>query len=1063
MKNDIQVRRASPWLLFAAVGAVLTVPAAAQTVRATLTDVSPDFGVLTLERSSVNSGGRVFSVVSSPQTDVSGRDTVYAAAELSGIWKSVDSGATWRQSSRGLTWGRTLQSVHALAIDPGDGRRLVYATFDDTIRVPSRAARSLWYSTDAAENWAEATLIDASGDRCAAPYAIRFVSFGTGRAYAGSAGCGGVFSSTDLREWRPFSLPAGLTVPSHLSAHQSTVFVCSGANLFRGIVDAGGRAAWSSPIALPFVTCDGLQALPTSQPISPAALVTYHLPSRTAEIALVNFDANTIVPLEYAGAQLLIHRSRTVGGSGGEGVFVARRAGKGPESFDVYFGNSLQFFELLHPITPSTTSVSPAEWIRFSYTGAGSPRPDVPLIHVDTWAMAFSPSYDGATSCGAYAASDGGLSRRTGCDPYAWTTANVGLHAFNSQYMAGSPARDCTGPYSSCAQLYVPSGHNGTVQSRTGGLPPRGADTAWDYLGGGDSGFASIDPAFPSVLHVDQFVWHATDPRSAPDRSSPSFAIWNAADQATFIAQYGDTFPPQPPLSRILTIPSELAPPFGDYLGITRLSGGDGIVRANFSRSAASSEPTVTWNPITAGTPFRPATVLAVAAGGGHASPTVYVLGVAATEPDGTAARVYRGRIDSSGTVPAWTDVSTSGATCTPGGSPIQLNRPVNLIVDPYDPLRVYVTDEGAARIRSSDDGGNCWRDEDTLTRMATGNGEFLFRCTGTIAGGNRFCPLQQLLIPYGATNTRVALLFPGEPAVSQDGGRTWTRAELTGAGALGGLNSLRDLVAPAISGFMLVPSGDSLDGASLFVALDGRGLVRLDFASGSRSLTRVFVVDICFVLGDCPPPGNPAELDAYVVNETSGARIPLSSADGRLFRGKEEGSAAGDAPLVYHFEIGKVVTATFTQGRPERDENGVLLYGPSFADDNIAEVKVSASAEKVAYGRDDKPAALIIQCGLRLDAASATAAPEQGNTIAVLRYRLVAPGADAKDSWRTSPLRPAGSGQFAGELNLEKDAWAALGGKDGELQYQVIVNGGLHSSPIARIPVVFEQRKGGL
>jgi hypothetical protein len=73
----------------------------------------------------------------------------------------------------------------------------------------------------------------------------------------------------------------------------------------------------------------------------------------------------------------------------------------------------------------------------------------------------------------------------------------------------------------------------------------------------------------------------------------------------------------------------------------------------------------------------------------------------------------------------------------------------------------------------------------------------------------------------------RVALLFPGGLALSRDSGATWQAIDhFASSGGLG-ITSLRELLAYPYSAFVDTSAGS--DAFSLYVALKGRGLVRID------------------------------------------------------------------------------------------------------------------------------------------------------------------------------------------------------------------------------------------
>ena len=139
---------------------------------------------------------------------------------------------------------------------------------------------------------------------------------------------------------------------------------------------------------------------------------------------------------------------------------------------------------------------------------------------------------------------------------------------------------------------------------------------------------------------------------------------------------------------------------------------------------------------------FGPGQIGALAASGGLASPTLYVLTANDISYDKAspvqAGQVYKSN-RSGGLVNSWTRVSNG------------IVRAYNLFVNPYDPKYLYVTDLGDSTIKSSSDGGLTWHAEPALTNIATNYNEFRFNC-GQPAdpnGTNFFqnsCPLSSMV-----------------------------------------------------------------------------------------------------------------------------------------------------------------------------------------------------------------------------------------------------------------------------------------------------------------------------
>jgi len=127
----------------------------------TVTDVSPDNGFGTTPNADAP-GGRIVSLVVDPNVP----NVLYAAAELSGVWKSVDGGRSWQWSSTGIRTAITA-SNYALAVGATNSNRLMYAAEDDDGRIPcptdpagtfNCGLGGLYVSDDAGSHWQRVSL-----------------------------------------------------------------------------------------------------------------------------------------------------------------------------------------------------------------------------------------------------------------------------------------------------------------------------------------------------------------------------------------------------------------------------------------------------------------------------------------------------------------------------------------------------------------------------------------------------------------------------------------------------------------------------------------------------------------------------------------------------------------------------------------------------------------------------------------------------------------------------------------------------------------------------------------
>jgi hypothetical protein len=163
------------------------------------------------------------------------------------------------------------------------------------------------------------------------------------------------------------------------------------------------------------------------------------------------------------------------------------------------------------------------------------------------------------------------------------------------------------------------------------------------------------------------------------------------------------------------------------------------------------------------------------------------------------------------------------------------VTRAYNLIVNPYDPNEVYVTDLGdlnGRTIKVSRDGGQTWQAIPALKDIATNHGEFLFSCGAFAWGPDNFqdkqifgnqCPLTQMVFVRDLPEIRVAVLYPGGIALSQDGGMSWTPLNATNEQP-----SEQPIELPHSAFYD--PRPNARNGQpSIYVGLEGKGVIRIE------------------------------------------------------------------------------------------------------------------------------------------------------------------------------------------------------------------------------------------
>jgi hypothetical protein len=814
-----------------------------------VTDVSPDNERRTTLNA--NTGGRIITVVVDPHRE----NFVYADSEFAGVWRSEDGGTSWTQASRGLRNGRSA-GVPALAADETRSGWLLYSTQDDDDRPAAKNGRhhygGLWYSDNYGDTWQKVNLSNS----CLNPN-VRAVDFSAGHALVVTQNCG-LITSTDMLTWSSLpALPDGSS-PAVIAVRGQDVAACNGRPISGGrgsviykstipdLLDPSGTPAgmpWGLTASSGLETatpCKALAMVPTRDSRRLAAVALGVDPGScapdpwcTIDISLVDFGTGTVLSFGFERRlQTLFPDDSVAAGKtrccGRARVFVAPHG----SGFDVFASDGRWFYQLQSQLIlvdqVTITTRLPSDWQSLSVTGESR------LMHDDAWSMAFPRTYDSSAGrCAAFSSHDGGVSKRTSCDTHSWVPSMSGLHAFKSGIMAGVGQNPCT--HSNCITLYVPSGDNATWVSANGVNP----GTPWDWINCcGDTGFAIADPALKrQVLTGEEGQYHVIRaPRDVPPtQDDPSFDIHTGPDG---IVGFPSSESQQAPISQVLTMDGEPGWPLGDYVALQRPSnapGDDVIVRSRISEDRLPN-----WQPLYASSPipgqsssgnFSRNSVLALATSGGHTHLVVYVLISAPSVGAGPQRNVFRGQVNGSGVVPRWENISDG--CIQSNGTSVSVTHAANLFADPYDPTVLYVTDIDAGDIKSSfmDGSGRfCWRTEPELTRLATNNGEFLFACKGSLAFGDRLCPLQFMIFSREARRIRVAVLFPGGLAFSRNAGANWTSiSAVRGIGALRGITSLRDLIAQPYSGFYDSRPNPITGYNALYLALLGRGVVRIE------------------------------------------------------------------------------------------------------------------------------------------------------------------------------------------------------------------------------------------
>jgi hypothetical protein len=761
-------------------------------------DVSPDvpFGNAP-DAYSVQHAGRVNSLVIDPHNP----SILYAATEMSGVWKSQDGAKTWAHSSIGLKSGWT-QNHLSLAVDDNDSHRLLYATGDDDGRV-GQSFGGLWISNDSASTWQYGNL------PC---HSISSVVFSTGQPFVSSA-CG-IFTTTS----KVLANAAWQLLPQNTfdgknallsAAGRQTLFACQGNLVFRS-TDLG--ATWGKPIPIGG-PCYGMAVVPYAGETNPSSVVAiYGTPSLGQEVGLLNVQT---------GAQLPLGFSRyAVSGSGQSNVYTPRIASAPPSAvfpgdlYDIYVADGCTWFAY---------NSRNGSWNKLQGGGGGC-FGDSSGIHVDTWAMAFASTYDPPHGvCTAYASTDGGVVANASTTPVifggcttGWVTAQSGLHAMLTAKISGLTGTVPAQLHLLPPVIYVPTGDNDVWMGSLGGA----FWTPFHLVG--DGSLAPIDPAFPSqVLIVRNGLYYIVSEPPAPGGSvtelTPPFP------QQSFEA------PGEGNVAQVMTLPSEAPPTHGDYISVVGLFF-DSVVRNTTDQNPPRS---TNWKDLSPSDRFLVNDIVKVQVSGGHSAPVVYVLTSSAPgapfTPPRAGGQIWRGQVGPNGLIAQWTPAFGSGANA--------LKKAVNFIVNPYDPSEIYVADMGDQKIKVSHTNGQTWHDQMALTQIATvedpvsHQATFRFDCysgpAGPAAGRGQSvatgpfayaCTLSDMAFDRNHPDVRVAVLYPGGLAFSNNGGVSWIPLDVTNANPA---TSNNDLMQLPISAFY---DGESAsDGtATIYLALRG-------------------------------------------------------------------------------------------------------------------------------------------------------------------------------------------------------------------------------------------------
>lgn len=740
----------------------------------TIVDPSPDVPYGTKATGQDGSAGRILSLAIDPDGK-----TLYAAAGISGVWKSTDEAHKWKHVSTGL-WSGATAGHASLALDSDNVKRLLYATGSDDGRV-GHPFGGLWVSNDAAETWNHVPLCTPDDTD------INSVIFVSGSPYVATQ-CGTwTTSESDLASahWTQVTWTDASNINEMADGRSQTLFACAGSTVYR-ITHLNSPTIAEKSLTLAG-GCRGLAPAPSGGTGALDGVVAaYNGTNGTIEVAVLNFQSGNIQTLGFAAVS-------TTSGSGSPQLRTHRILSAPATSstvgvaYDVYAADSCDWFAYKPP-SPGNNA---GTWTALQSTTP--PGHCGSSLHADTWDMTFAPSYDPPKGvCTAYASTDGGVYANTSAAKVAsggcvlgWVLAQSGLHALNSFVMSGMP----TGALGKVPSLFLPTGDN-DVWARYA------EQNTWfsPNVGLGDAGQVLVDEIQPAnmVFSRGDIFRIVFGPVSAtmqvPPNSVPAPA--NAPCKAPPTGDCSDVggtfqFPGSGGIAMVSTLPNETGSQ-GDYVAIMQTNadsqnGADALVRCIGTACMGSSK---IWTNISETAPKAFDNGIAkVLAAGGHVATVIYALTPRVSDTK-DAPQIWRSSTVTGSDPSKFTWTLANGTGTTP------LIKPMNFFVNPYDSTELYALDAGDKTVKVSFDSGNTWKTEKSFTQFVTnsqiGTGNaYRFDCNNP---GNSFpygpyrngCALSGMTFDAFNLKIRIATSEFGGLAFSRDSGEHWMPLNVT-------------------------------------------------------------------------------------------------------------------------------------------------------------------------------------------------------------------------------------------------------------------------------------------
>jgi hypothetical protein len=651
-------------------------------------------------------GGRVVAVDVLWREPLRSSDTVLAASESGGVFRSTDGGESWahvpfRTGSR-PTYPHRLNNLrayptspfHAVLTAPADWRNL-------TIGGRQVSGGGIWITRDGGRTWEKPPTAEppapCGGRASAWGIAIEpATATAADKIYVGTD-CGLAVSLDGGATWAHQQVNGRTEAVYSVIARDGIVDVCSATNHFRLDTRTGTWSGGNLP-----GTC--WQNFPRALAVSPL--------DRNVIFASFNMGGcKQVYESDDGGSTWYSLNAPALCGGGRESFVGVAPRPNASGRFDLYYGNGVRSYRVVGcgAATRTARSCAADAWQDLWALG---------LAHDDHMDVAFSRAL-ASPNCASFIASDAGVYRSTDCGA-SWAMSGSGMHGFNALQIYDV----YTQVYDGFTHVYIGTQDNDLRASPDGGatwpeesyvcceggwfaLQHRvtdsetqlivGAGVGWGFVAATASNFQS------SVLLRDARPWVNPDPATTDDQPNgkawgqPTFLERNTYLQWSEPGKMWLTTDPTAPWTPVFTLPAAAGAPSG----------------TGWLTTGPARDPTL----------YIPVDTTASDLTDGNVR-LLRVTNVRGGTPTFTAADTCR---DAAGTL----STCLSIAVHIRGAGTFVWKRLV--AADPRRPNRLMAVDWNDRVVKTSRDGGVHWDRDDALTNLVlgvnpvTGRSEFAF------------------------------------------------------------------------------------------------------------------------------------------------------------------------------------------------------------------------------------------------------------------------------------------------------------------------------------------------